>query len=119
MSKGDRVYEYWMFKPMSSIGKLAGIACTLLAIALLVSPALAQAETCPNEEFRTGAGANLPDCRAYELVSPPFTEATTVSLHGSFTLGGFAGMSADGSHIAMISIGDFGDSQWSFGGQQL
>ena len=26
--------------------------------------------TCPNEEFRTGPGARLPDCRAYEQASP-------------------------------------------------
>ena len=39
------------------------------ALMLLAAPS-AGAVTCPNDAFRTGASAALPDCRAFELVSP-------------------------------------------------
>lgn len=51
---------------VSVCAALAAVAALLMTI---VPPARASAN-CPNEQFRTGLGANLPDCRAYEQVSP-------------------------------------------------
>jgi hypothetical protein len=60
----------------------------------------ASADSCPNAVFRTGEGANLPDCRAYELVSPADTNGYDVVF-------GDQAAAAGGDAVAYASLGAF------------
>ena len=75
---------------------------TLAALTtLLALPGIAQAAGCPNEEFRTGPSASLPECRAYELVTP---EELGRTQDLSFTGIDRAIPSTDGEHLALTSL---------------
>ena len=52
----------------------------------------------PNEEFRTGPSASLPDCRAYEFVTPEELGRTQAM---TFTTSDHAIPSPDGEHLAL------------------
>ena len=78
------------------------VTLTALGVTLTV-PSLAQAEQgkCPNEEFRAGPSARLPDCRAYELVTPEELGRTQAI---TFTDADVAGPSVDGEHLVLQSF---------------
>jgi hypothetical protein len=63
------------------LARMLVVALSSLAI-LIVLPSVASAETCPNAEYRVGPSANLPDCRAYEQVTPVEKDGGVFLPHG-------------------------------------
>jgi hypothetical protein len=88
---------------------LAALAALALGCAMaLAGPAQALAAGCPNEALRAEARSlQLPQCRAYELVSPVDTADSGVL--------GFSGAAPDGEAAEFFSAGGFAGPQSNYG----
>ena len=90
----------------------ASLAVATAAVALLALPASsafasgdANQPTCPFEtEASPGFRSFLPDCRAYELVTPPYEGGQAAFTVG---IGGSGAVSPDGEHILGVDFAGF------------
>jgi hypothetical protein len=74
-----------------------------IAVTVVCTPTIATAAPCPNEALRGLTGRSLPDCRAYEQVSPPAKNGNDVGQ--TLTVPVYVAAS-DGMALAFETIGD-------------
>jgi hypothetical protein len=95
-----QTYHYRLLAK-NEAGEASPGAGRTLAVPAAAEPAAAEA--CPNEALRTGPSAHLPDCRAYEQISPVDKEGAQEALkYGTvFDTGVLIG--EDGEHVMYMS----------------
>jgi hypothetical protein len=91
---------------------LFGLVCLcVLGLAALLgsgAPSAGAAGACPNEDLRYGYGAHLPDCRAYEMVTPVDKEGQEIATLAFGPM--YPVAAADGEASSYQSAGTFDEA---------
>jgi hypothetical protein len=89
------------------IAALAALLCFGLCGSAFAAGDVNHPEPCPFAETSPGFRSGLPDCRAFELVSPPYVAGTIVAGVENEA----PPMSPDGEHLLAVSFGAFAGTE--------
>jgi hypothetical protein len=103
--KGASIQQFQEGMGLMARWLVAGLFGLLMAGLL---PGVASAGGCSNEQFRTGPSGNLPDCRAYEMVSP--VDKNDGGIGGGPGTASTWESSLDGNRMAYVSSQAFADA---------
>jgi len=96
---GGETYKYRIVATSNAPGNPVVYGATQSLTAPVAAPVEAQA--CPNAQSRTGASAELPDCRAYEQVTPVDKEGSQEIFQYGSGLDNLVFVGEDGDHVAL------------------
>jgi hypothetical protein len=113
---------------IARVAMASGLSLIAVVLAFNGGVAVAAAGACPNEQLRQESNPNpvpaaegkhdsqlLPECRAYEMVSPPFKQSHDAGISGGFINGfyspGEVAAAPGGGALLWTSQGDFSEPQ--------
>jgi hypothetical protein len=99
---------HWRVVASNAFGTVEGLDRTFSTYGLTSAD-----QGCENQVFRFGAGARLPDCRAYEMVSPVEKNNTDIAslINVQSIIASLNQSSVDGEKITYTTSQGFGDAQ--------
>ena len=105
--RAGEVYHFRLVGVNESEGHVKRVVDGSEQVVMAPSPGSGEESSCPNQTLRTGPSASLPDCRAYEQVTPADKEgAMDIFTYGN--LEDYAWVGEDGDRVMLNAPG----TQW-------